>query len=210
MAEPRSPLQTSKARRSYLPSPGVLLVLTLLTIGGVVSVLLGFRYNRHQQIIAHVEAHGGTATTSLEPEWLYEFIANSIGEERARGFGEIVAVDFNSFQVSSYGWGSTVSSLPALGGSTWTMPTGGALPPGATVATGEFSDDTLRELGRITSLKSLNLYYLTLGNNGLRHVSRFTNLESIFLCVARRWETTACATCGRSPTSNLSISVPHR
>ncbi len=75
-----------------MPSPGTLLIGTLLLIVCAVAIPIGVRYQRQQELIEYVEGLGGTVdTVDRGPEWVHDFMAMIFGDDGARGFGEVVA-----------------------------------------------------------------------------------------------------------------------
>lgn len=155
-----------RARRR-LPSPGSLLLCLLLLILGFVAVRLGLRYQRQSQLIHDVEAVGGRVeVTDTSPAWVHGAFVRILGEDRARGFGDIVTVKFFMSDVTDNHLEQLrhVTSLRRL-----------ELPYS------EIDDSGLQYLSGLDQLEFLDLTGNQVTDAGLQHLSGLAKLESLDL-----------------------------
>ena len=90
-----SPHRPLNLRRLNLPSPGVLLICTALVVIAALALRFGVHYQRQQSLIEHIEELGGRVRIEKDgPEWAHNLVVKVVGADGARGFGEIVSINF--------------------------------------------------------------------------------------------------------------------
>ena len=179
------------SQRICLPSPGTLLLGTLLLIVGAVSIPIGTRYQRQQELIEYIELQGGSVETDdSAPAWVHGLLARILGEERARGFGEIVGVNLASDEalprlnaIRSIRSISIGRADPYIVGDIDLQPLRQLedLEELCLVLNWDVNGDDMRDLSGLTNLRILVLTLTQVGDDGLPHLRRLTNLETLHL-----------------------------
>lgn len=188
MADTDSQLSSDTApSRNRLPSPGCLFALTLLAIMASVSVWVGWRVHRREAQQEYFEQLGAFVVTEpAKPVWLYEFVADNLGEEHAVGFSDITLIGLvtdaglehlsgltNLETLSLEYTQVTDADLQYLSGLTNLME--------LYLNHTQVSDVGLQHLSGLNNLHELSLHNTQITDDGLQHLQSLANLERLYL-----------------------------
>lgn len=150
-----------------LPSPGVLLFCVTVLIVGAVVLRFTLRYLRQQEFIQYVEGLSGVVEVAdAKPPWAHNLFVSCLGEGRARGFGEIDAVNLFMSDASDESLErlSEIRSLRRLN-----------------LFYAQIGDDGLQHLSRLDNLEYLNISGTQVTDVGLQHLSGLHKLKELEL-----------------------------
>lgn len=160
---PSAPAQS----RGRLPSPGCLLLVTVVMCVALVGGGTTWRIQRQRAWIGFFTQLGGSVHTEpVQPRWWHDVIEKSLGAECADGLAEITMVD-------ACGTPLRDDLLRHLRGNTrlkWLRLDGT-----------EVADDGLQSLATLTGLRELSLRDTRITDAGLRHIAGLTELQALDL-----------------------------
>ena len=185
-------MTSDSSRRLRLPSPGMLALLTVVSMFVVfIAVPIGWRYHRQQALIEHIESFdGGVETAPVEASWIRNLIVRAIGDEKARGFDEIVGIycpieASTSETLQRIGELSSIRELYLVSRSTENLD----LRPLSRLKNLEelsllrarFDGEQLRHLAGLTALRRLDLRFSRVGDRNLNHLASLEGLTELRL-----------------------------
>src|SRR5262245_40030967 len=92
---------SSDSRPARLPSPGVLLIATVLLVLLSAGGWFGWRVHRQQALLDHFTAVGAQVeSVPADPVWLHDALARMLSSESARGLTDITSIDLQGTDVT--------------------------------------------------------------------------------------------------------------